>query len=142
MSETPTPGVAGALPRIAKGKRPQYFADPATDKLLAMVVTLMSELSITRDRLDSVERLLERHGVFDQAEVERFRPEGEAAAAREQRRAASTARVLRMLEAELNEALGPDAPRSHEELAREFGSETPATDADVPTPLRPAEKGS
>lgn len=141
MSETPRPDAASALPRIAKGKRPQYFADPATDKLLGMVVTLMSELSITRDRLDSVERLLERHGVFDQSEVEGYRPEGEAVAAREKRRAASTARVFRMLEAELNEALGPDVPRSYEELASEFASEAPATNADGVTPSAPAEKG-
>ena len=125
MAPTPKPRAGAALPRIAKGKRPQYFADPATDKLLAMVVTLMSELSVTRDRLDSVERLLERHGIFDQSEVDQYRPEGEAARAREQRRAASTARVFRILETELNEALGPDAPRSYEELAREFAADEP-----------------
>lgn len=119
---TDSPASTAGLPRIPKGKRPQYFADPATDKLLAMVVSLMSELSVTRDRLDSVERLLERHGVFPQAEIETFQPGEEAAAARAQRRAAATARILRILEAELGETLGPDAPRSHEDLAREFSS--------------------
>ena len=34
------------LPRIAKGKKPQYFSDPATDKLLWMTLTLMEELSL------------------------------------------------------------------------------------------------
>ena len=142
MSDTPNPGAPAALPRTAKGKRPQYFADPATDKLLSMVVALMSELSVTRDRLDSVERLLERHGVFDQSEVEHYRPEGDAATARAQRRAAATARVFRILEAELDEALGPDAPRSYEDLAREFGSEAPSPGADGATQSTPADKGT
>ena len=41
-------------PRTAKGKKPGYFADPATDKLLQMVITLAGELSVVRDRLDLV----------------------------------------------------------------------------------------
>lgn len=123
MSDMPKSGNTAALPRVSKGKRPQYFADPATDKLLAMVVTLMSELSVTRDRLDSVERLLARHDVFDQSEVEGYRPDAEAAAIREQRRAAATARIFRILDNELNETLGPDAPRTYEELAREFAAD-------------------
>ena len=39
------------LPRTAKGKKPVYF-DPVTDKLLSMIMTLMGELSVVRDRLD------------------------------------------------------------------------------------------
>jgi len=39
--------------RIAKGKKPLYFSDPAIDKLLWMTLTIMEELSVTRDRLDA-----------------------------------------------------------------------------------------
>jgi hypothetical protein len=42
------------LARTAKGRKPRYFADPATDKLLDMVVKLTAELSVTRDRLDAI----------------------------------------------------------------------------------------
>ena len=48
------------LLRTAKGKRPQYFSDPAFDKLLAIVVSLISEVSVVRDRLDTVELLIEK----------------------------------------------------------------------------------
>jgi hypothetical protein len=95
------------LPRTAKGKRPQYFSDPATDKLLNMVVSLMGELSVTRDRLDTVERLLEAHGVLPTAEIETFKPSPEAEAERDRRRARLVQRVLRPVERELEET-APD----------------------------------
>ena len=50
------------IARVAKGKRPRYFADPAVDKLHAIVMSLVGELSATRDRLDALERLLESGG--------------------------------------------------------------------------------
>ena len=117
------PTSSGAAPRIArtaKGKRPQYFADPATDKLLAMVVTLMGELAVTRDRLDAVERLLDQHGLLARTAVEGYVPTESAAAEREARRAATTARVLRVLEAELDEITRRDLAASQEEILRNF----------------------
>ena len=95
------------LARTAKGKRPQYFADPATDKLLSMVVNLLGELSVTRDRLDTVERLLDAHGVVPLTEVESYRPLPGAEATRDQRRVLMIQRVLRPVEMELEET-APD----------------------------------
>ncbi len=95
------------LARTAKGKRPQYFADPATDTLLNMVVGLLGELSVTRDRLDSVERLLEAHGIFPVTEIEAFRPPPETEAERDRCRLAMIERVLRPVERDLDET----APR-------------------------------
>jgi hypothetical protein len=100
MSETTKPV---KLARTAKGKRPQYFADPATDKLLNMVVNLLGELSVTRDRLDTVERLLEARGVVPLAEIETYRPTKETEAGRDERRAQMIQRVLRPVEMELEE---------------------------------------
>ena len=91
------------LPRIAKGRRPRYFADPATDKLLDMVVNLMAELSVTRDRLDTVERLLDAHGILAAAEIETFKPSPEAETERQRRRTRLVQRTLRPVERELEE---------------------------------------
>jgi hypothetical protein len=91
------------LGRTAKGKRPQYFVDPATDKLLNMVVNLLGELSVTRDRLDTVERLLEAHGIFPASEIETYKPSLEAETERDQRRQRLVQRVLRPVERELEE---------------------------------------
>ena len=55
------------IPRVPKGKRPTYF-DPATDRLLDMVLALAGEVSVMRDRMETVERLIEKHGLFDRIE--------------------------------------------------------------------------
>ncbi len=119
------PGAGANKPRIArvaKGKRPQYFSDPAIDKLLWMTVSLMEELSVTRDRLDAVERLLERKKTLRRGEVENFVPGAAAAAERYSRRAASIERVMRVVQAELEEISREDMPRSSEEVVAAVAS--------------------
>jgi hypothetical protein len=88
------------LPRTAKGKKPVYF-DSVTDKLLSMVLTLMGELSVMRDRLDTVERLIEKHKLFKQDEIEGFELTDEVNQIRTERRAAYIARVLKSVQDEL-----------------------------------------
>lgn len=92
------------LARVAKGKRPQYFSDPAIDKLLAMTLTLMEELSVTRDRLDTVERLLARKRVFSASELSTWRADARSAAERAKRRSEYVDRVMRAVHAELEDA--------------------------------------
>ncbi|NDD75370.1 MAG: hypothetical protein EBZ40_10405 [Gammaproteobacteria bacterium] len=104
------------MARVAKGKKPQYFSDPAIDKLLWMTITLMEELSVTRDRLDTVERLLDRKRVLPRQAIERFAPDAKSAAERAARRAAYVDRVLRALQAELEEITGTDMPLTAEEV--------------------------
>lgn len=50
--------------RVARGKRPTLFEPDAIDRLIATNVALTVELSVTRDRLDALERLLVRQGIF------------------------------------------------------------------------------
>ena len=89
------------IARISKGKRPQYFSDPATDKLLFMVLTLIGELSVTRDRLDTVERLLEENSTLEREKIENYVPSDEISAQREEKRTAYIQRIFRILEMEL-----------------------------------------
>lgn len=91
------------LARVAKGKKPQYFGDPAIDKLLWMTLTLMEELSVTRDRLDTVERLLARKRVLSAREISNWKADSRAAAERSARRSAYVDRVMRAVHAELEE---------------------------------------
>jgi hypothetical protein len=104
------------IARVAKGRKPQYFADPAIDKLLWITMTLASELSVARDRLDAVERLLERKRVLKVADVDAYEPSPEAEAAREVRRQEYLDRVLRAVQAELEEVTGRDMPKSQDEV--------------------------
>ncbi len=108
VDPSPAKPAPGKLARIAKGKRPRFFADPATDKLLNMVVNLMAELSVTRDRLDTVERLLDSHNLVPTAEIETYRPAPAFESARDQKRAEMLQRVLRPVERELADTAPPD----------------------------------
>lgn len=90
------------LPRTAKGKKPQYFADPTIDKLLSMVLALMGELSVTRDRLDTVENLIEKHGLFKIDEIENYEIPETVNQKRTERRSAYIARVLKTVQDELD----------------------------------------
>lgn len=104
------------IPRVAKGKKPQYFSDPAIDKLLWMTITLMEELSVTRDRLDAVEQVLEGRKLIKVADVEAYVPRGLAAQRRQSRRAQYVDRVLRAAQAELEELTGRDMPATEAEV--------------------------
>jgi hypothetical protein len=73
MTDSQNPAFTRLL-RTAKGKRPQYSADPDVDRLVAIVVSLVGEVAVLRDRLDAVERLADKHGVFARQEVEDFTP--------------------------------------------------------------------
>lgn len=91
------------LLRTAKGKRPQYFSDPDVDRLLAIVVPLIGELSVLRDRLDTVERLAAKHGLFALEDVENFTPDADEQNARDAWRAQYLDRIFRITQSELEE---------------------------------------
>ena len=100
------------LARVAKGKRPKYFSDPATDKLLSMTMTLMEELSVTRERLDALERLLASKQVVARNELEGWTADAEANAERAAARAAYVERMMRAMHAELDEITRRGSPQT------------------------------
>ena len=104
--------------RTAKGKKPQYFSDPAIDKLLSIVISMAGELSVTRERLDTVERLLEEKKILTTSEIDRYQPSEEVAAVRARQRAQFIETLLRVVEAEFEEITGPDMPGSREEILK------------------------
>jgi len=87
---------AGAKPA---GKRP-YFLNPEVERVLAITMAVAQELAVARDRLDTLERLLERKGVLPRAEIEAFAPEPQAAAARALWTQEYLARILRIVQQE------------------------------------------
>ena len=97
------------LERIAKGKRPEYFSDPAIDKLLAIVVALVSEVSVMRDRLETVETLIEEKGVFSRDDIEQFEPSADQVAIRDTQREEYLERVFRIIQTELDKELNEKA---------------------------------
>ncbi len=101
MVKTATRGQV-KLQRTATGKKPQYFQDPTTDRLLSMVLELMGELSVVRDRLDTVERLIETNNLFKQAEIDNYQIPEDVDTFRTARREAYIARVLKSVRDEVD----------------------------------------
>jgi hypothetical protein len=85
------------FPRVARGQRPDFFADESSDILLSMNVALLSELMATRERLDTLERLLARKGVVANDEIEGFEETPQDEAEREQRRETMARHVFYLL---------------------------------------------
>jgi hypothetical protein len=104
----------------AKGKRPYFLADEDAERLMTIVMALAQEVAVMRERMDTIERLLDCKGVVALSDIERFEPtKGEA-----EERGAWTqefiARILRILQQE-REALSMSDQYSEEvadELAR------------------------
>ncbi|MGK7877207.1 MAG: hypothetical protein AB4426_29100 [Xenococcaceae cyanobacterium] len=86
----------------AKGKRPVYFEDPQIDKLLAIVMALVGEVSVLRERLDTLERLVQAKGILSIEEIEAYQPDEQGAQEREQWREDYIARVLRVIQEEVD----------------------------------------
>lgn len=106
MSELDWISRAGAK---ARGKRPAYFDDPATDRLVSMVMALAGEVAVVRERLDTVERLLDANGTVSRADIEAYAPDRAAAHARGLMTREFVARVLRGVQQDMA-AIGGDEP--------------------------------
>jgi hypothetical protein len=84
-----------SIPRTVKGKKSVFFKDPAVDQLMTFIVELMAEVSVLRDRLDTVEELLERHTPIKREAIETFVHDAESERRRMKARQAMLQRVLR-----------------------------------------------
>ena len=82
------------LERNARGKRPQFYAAPGLDEAMSMIMVLANELSVVRDRLDTVEKVAAAKGVMLDAEIEAFEPDQATLEARELRRQDFLARLF------------------------------------------------
>ena len=71
--------------RTAKGRRPFFFEDPNTDKLLSMVAALAGEVAVLRQRLDTHERIAELRQLFTIEDIETFSPDQPTSDARARR---------------------------------------------------------
>ena len=111
------------IARTAKGKRPQYFRDPAVDKLLAIVVSLVSEVSVMRDRMDAMERLIDRHDLFDRSEIDDFEVTPEIRAERDAWRSDYIARVFRVVQSELEQITLKREMRPLDDIIADFENE-------------------
>ncbi len=87
--------------RTAKGQRPYFFPDPNLDKLVAMLMALVSEVAVLRERLDTHERLAEVETWASGAQVEAFEAPDPVEAERAEWREDYVGRIMRIITDEL-----------------------------------------
>ena len=105
--------------RRAKGARPYFFDDPSVDKVLAIVMALAGEVSVLRDRLDTVVRLAERKGVLSADDLETFLPDAPLRAERDAWRDEFLNRILRIVRVELEDVESENTPEAYRQAISE-----------------------
>jgi hypothetical protein len=63
--------------KAVKAGRPAFFRDPETDRLLAIVVRLMTEHSVLSERVKALEAILADAGIVTPESLEAFQPNDE-----------------------------------------------------------------
>jgi hypothetical protein len=113
---------AGAKPA---GKRP-YFLDQEVERVLAIAMAAVQELAVARERIDTLERLLQAKGVLTPGEMDAFTPTPEQAAERGLWMQEYIARVLRIVQQE-GEAItaGTNGDLYSEDVAVELAADAP-----------------
>ncbi len=127
MNKLPDPAALDALAmanRRAKGKRPQFLADAAVERVLSITMAVATELAVAHERIDTLERLLIARGVLGADDIERYQPDAAAQDARNAWGREYIARVLRILEQDVQAMTDADheGPEpSVEQLMDELG---------------------
>jgi hypothetical protein len=105
----------------AKGKRPAYFDDAALDRMLSILLAVVGEVSVLKERLDTVERLLDTNGTISRADIEAYEPDRDAAYERGLGTKEYIARVMRGVQQDMEAMAGTERPIPEliEELKRE-----------------------
>lgn len=112
MSEI-EPAVRQPRRRFARGQsRPEYLQPGDIDRVMIMLVALMSEVSALRDRIDTHEAVAELGEAITTDAIEAYELTPERTAQREANRAAMLKRVLRVVTEEREEAVTDGAKRA------------------------------
>lgn len=86
------------MPKVTVNRRlPIQGQSPGEDRLLAIAAALASELAVTRERLDTLERLSQAAGVIKPDAIEQFTPTAEQSQQRDGLRKGIISRVFRPL---------------------------------------------
>ncbi len=98
----------------ARGKRPYFLEDPDVERVLSIAMAIAGELAVLRQRLDTIEELLETRGALTREEIETFVPSPAHAEARGRWHQEYLARILRILQQQAEAQERNDEPTSSE----------------------------
>jgi len=108
----------------AKGKRPWFMNNPEAEKVLSIAMAIAAELAVCRERLDTLERLLQQKKLLTREEIESYIPDRAAEHERNHDHRLYISRIMRIL-TQSSEALdsSEDLERIAEKLSRTRGGD-------------------
>lgn len=101
---------------FAKGSQPVVFGDQTTDALAGMVLALLGEVMVLKDRLDANERMLAGARLHGPDDVDHYQPDAAARAYRNAYRQGCYDRVL----GAARDRLLPEALAEHQAFESEL----------------------
>lgn len=116
MTEINKLNLAGAK---AKGKRPYFLDDKQTEQVMSITMALAMELSVTRERVATLECLLEDKGLISRSELDNYIPSAQEVAKRSVDTQEYLARILRIIQQD-NEEQQSDGELSVEEAQQKL----------------------
>ncbi len=105
--------------KTIKGKRPSFYETEGVDYLMHMVMVLSQELSVTRDRLDTLEHLVANKGVLERSEISAFEPDQACLEEREVRRRALLSGLFSVMQQEAAEIERKDDKKRFDQVIAE-----------------------
>ena len=105
------------IPMDPKGKRPRFFPNEGTDESVSMMLELMSEVWVMRERLYALESVVEDAGLPIAEKLAAWRPTKAQAIELDEQRQQFIQTVLRSLEAK--HVPGLHLRRSLDEIAKD-----------------------
>ena len=105
--------------KIIKGKRPSFFETPGVDYLMHMVMVLSQELSVSRDRLDTLERLIEDKSIIKRTDFNDYTPDQACLEERETNRQALISSLFSVMDQEAAELASKDTKQRFDEVIKE-----------------------
>lgn len=118
MSDDSVDWIARAGAR-GKGKRPNTLHDFNAERTLSILLAIAGEVSVLRERLDTVERLLDAKGTISRADIDAYQATGDAAYERALMTKEYVARIMRGMQQEM-EAMQAAPERPMSELSIEL----------------------
>jgi hypothetical protein len=104
----------------SKGARPYFFNDKESEKVLNVAMAVATEVAVIRERIDTLERLLENSGVINRQDIEDFVPTAEQEQERQLWHARYAARILRIMQQEMDAIANPQNNMDMQQIADEI----------------------
>ena len=109
-----------SVTRTVRGKRPKMYPNDGMDHMMSMMMTLVQEVSVLRDRVDLVERVAASKGIILAEEIENFQFDQAALESRETARNQYMARIFAIFEQEAAELASKDTSEKYHQTLEDI----------------------